>query len=396
MEEIGADRAPVAVEEPAAPPAPAIDLSVVSTPEVLDVREVAEPEPEPDAVDVVEPEPEPVVLEPEPEPELPAEERRSSALRIVRPASGTPVAPAADDDVEGVRIIGPVSAAKTELEPEVAAEPEPEPEPEPVAVMPEPQPEPERAPEPVDGLFARLRADRAEKVANAEAVLAATVEEPAPTEVDDDDEVEPDLGVLAARDASVADAERALLRSLKRALADEQNEVLDALRRLKGRPSVDALLPDVAVHDARYGTVLGTGTTAAATAGGDEGAGGAVADALGRALAGDLRVRIDRSIDDAGGDVETLAEAISSTYREWKTARAEGIARDAITAGYAAGTYAAASGDLRWIVDPAEGGCPDCDDNALAGPTPKGKPFPTGQAHPPAHAGCRCLAVPAR
>ncbi|MEA2247481.1 MAG: hypothetical protein QOH46_2010, partial [Solirubrobacteraceae bacterium] len=25
---------------------------------------------------------------------------------------------------------------------------------------------------------------------------------------------------------------------------------------------------------------------------------------------------------------------------------------------------------------------------------PKGEPFPTGQLHPPAHLGCRCLLVP--
>jgi hypothetical protein len=31
----------------------------------------------------------------------------------------------------------------------------------------------------------------------------------------------------------------------------------------------------------------------------------------------------------------------------------------------------------------------------LAGPTPKGQAYPTGQLHPPAHHGCRCLLVPA-
>ena len=30
---------------------------------------------------------------------------------------------------------------------------------------------------------------------------------------------------------------------------------------------------------------------------------------------------------------------------------------------------------------------------ALAGPTVKGEAYPTGQLHPPAHAGCRCLLV---
>jgi hypothetical protein len=47
---------------------------------------------------------------------------------------------------------------------------------------------------------------------------------------------------------------------------------------------------------------------------------------------------------------------------------------------------------FRWVVDD-DGPCPDCDDNALAGPVPKGRAFPTGQPHPPAHIGCRCLVL---
>jgi len=30
----------------------------------------------------------------------------------------------------------------------------------------------------------------------------------------------------------------------------------------------------------------------------------------------------------------------------------------------------------------------------MAGPTPKGERYPTGQPHPPAHTGCRCLVLP--
>jgi hypothetical protein len=49
---------------------------------------------------------------------------------------------------------------------------------------------------------------------------------------------------------------------------------------------------------------------------------------------------------------------------------------------------------VRWVVDDIDGPCPDCDDNALAGPTPLGQPFPTGQVAPPAHPGCRCVLAP--
>jgi DivIVA domain-containing protein len=368
---------------------------VVVAPAVVDPAVLDDPFA--DAFAEPESEPEPV-LEPEPQP-APA------------PAPLTLVPPPPDATYEGVRIIRP--------EPEPAPEPEPEPESEPAPVAVE---EPEREAEgeadegAVDGLFARLRADRAGKVQRAEAVLSRPAEgdglsrpaegESAPEPVPEQQPIgepvllEPDRAVLAARDDALVGDEKALVRSLKRALADEQNEVLDRLRRLKGAPTAVALLPDRAVHEARYDAVLGSGVAAAASAGGSAagGKGGAaapVAAELGRSLAVDLRTRVERAVEEAGGDVETLAEAISSAYREWKTARVEPLARDAITAGFAAGTYAASSGTLRWVVDPAEGGCPDCDDNVLAGPTAKGSAFPTGQLHPPAHAGCRCVVVSA-
>jgi hypothetical protein len=67
-----------------------------------------------------------------------------------------------------------------------------------------------------------------------------------------------------------------------------------------------------------------------------------------------------------------------------------------VLAAHAEGAFRAATdGALRWVVDPELGCSPDCSDNALAGATPKGEPFPTGQPHPPAHAGCRCLVLPA-
>ena len=74
----------------------------------------------------------------------------------------------------------------------------------------------------------------------------------------------------------------------------------------------------------------------------------------------------------------------------------EGAELAECAAAYAFGAFSAAPvEELVWVVDRAEGGCPDCDDNALAGPTPRGSAFPTGQVHPPAHAGCRCLVLPA-
>ena len=89
---------------------------------------------------------------------------------------------------------------------------------------------------------------------------------------------------------------------------------------------------------------------------------------------------------------EDLGDALGAVYRQWKTERVEQIARHHLMAAFNKGAYASVDEGtpLRWVFADA-GPCPDCDDNALAGPTPKGEAYPTGQLHPPAHTGCACL-----
>src|SRR4029078_7239347 len=96
-------------------------------------------------------------------------------------------------------------------------------------------------------------------------------------------------------------------------------------------------------------------------------------------------------------DEAASTPGVSATSRDLKGNRLERLANDYAGSAYAAGAFVAfAPGTpLRWIVHDVDGQCPDCDDNALAGPTPRGEAFPTGQLRPPAHAGCRCLLAPA-
>jgi len=417
------------VDAPAPAPQPAAE-EAVPEPEPASPLTVAAPPPAP------EPAPEPEVAE-SPAPAVPAEERRSSSLRLLRRRS-EPEAPSVplEDDVEGVRIIRP------DQTPEPT--PEPTPPPRPTLVPDEPtvaETEAPEAPAPatqadeadsdtplvegepaheVEDLFARLRADRAAALAQAESVLAEP-EAAAGAEVDADDPEatgetptvtdEPDGDGIAAeaesesvferRDATIETAERALTRALKRALADEQNEVLDTLRRMRGKPSLDGLLPSLDEHVARYARVssehLAYGVDAGAESlGGEAPKVDELVERLGNEIVLDVRARLARTLDSAGDDDEALVEAISAMYREWKTARSEPLARHHVAAGYAFGAFSAADESaMRWLVDAAEGGCPDCDDNALAGETPKGTAYPTGQVHPPAHAGCRCIVLPA-
>jgi DivIVA domain-containing protein len=253
----------------------------------------------------------------------------------------------------------------------------------------------------VESLFARIRADRDKVVAHAREVLAE--DRPVP----DGDEA-----MLQRRDEVVGPVEANLTRRLKRALQDDQNDLLDRLRGLRSSQKAAAVvLAAPEAHAARFReagrpflaeamsagraftALLLPGIRPAEHLGGLEQA----ADELAEAIVEPLRRRLEGVLAAGeGDDPVVLAEAVGGAYREWKTKRVEVVAADHVAAAFAAGAYAATpSGTaLRWLVEDVDGPCPDCDDNVLAGAQPKGEPFPTGQRHPPAHPGCRCLLIP--
>ena len=382
--------------------------------------------------------------EPEPEEER-VEERRSSALRILRrgkpevrkAVAAQPVHPLGEP-VEGVRIIGrkategaaeEAAEARVASEPDVAAEglegaeaadageaapapedetenePEPEPEPE-VAATAEPE-SPTAPPRKVDELFARIRADREAAVTKAEQVLAEPTTkaevDPEPAALVDAEREEvtgnEDEALLQTRDTAVETTESQLTRRLKRALQDEQNELLDGLRNVRAQLSVENLLGDAAAHRDRYASLAKPFLAAVARdVAGDDGE--AAIASLPNELASDivdaLRHRLSRILAECasdGADAGVVGERTSAIYREWKTQRAGASASHYVVAAHAAASYAAMPEGAEgvWVVDDGGTPCPDCDDNALAGPTSRGERFPTGQLHPPAHAGCRCV-----
>ena len=109
-----------------------------------------------------------------------------------------------------------------------------------------------------------------------------------------------------------------------------------------------------------------------------------------------VRERIGAAIDaDEDGDTGGLVERIGARFREWKNQELERALADALAMAWSRGVYDASPDGavLHWI-PLVEGRCADCDDNGLE-PTVKGAAFPTGQVHPPAHPGCRCLLAPA-
>jgi hypothetical protein len=294
------------------------------------------------------------------------------------------------------------------------------------AVAPEPAADEGESGPYVDELFARIRAERADRAEAPEttprpapeagAVAVAVRPEPADAaaplvgaEAGADDgtvPADPVAATLQGRDAVLAGVERELGRRLKRALADEQNEVLDMLRR-GGTIEFDVVVPAVDEHADRYAIAAQPDLDAAAahgavlTAPADAGGAGVpscdeMAGELGRSLVEPLRVRIRRSFDDCDGDLEEVTERLRALYREWKGQHIGEAVRHYAAAAYSQGAYRAAPAGLkfRWLVDPSCEACPDCDDNALAGALAKDEAYPTGNRCAPAHTDCRCLVVP--
>jgi cell division septum initiation protein DivIVA len=353
-------------------------------------------EPEPPAV-------EPALVEPEPptlEPEHPALEPE--------PPTVEPEPPAQEPDPV---LVEPEPAAE-ELEPA-------EEEADPTAVEPgvaesrvgEPtidgQPPPEgNGASRVDELFARLKANGTQAPGADAPELVGEAQ--AETETGSGFEgiggqpsTDADERLLRQRDETLEPLERALGRRIKRVLADEQNEVLDLVRRTRSS-SLDELLPGAEAHadrfaDAAVDELQAAAFWGAAAVGGHPGASSdALADELGRAMTTPLRERVTRSLEEMDGDLDELTERLRALYREWKGQHVGDLVHHYVAAAYAHGAFDAVpeDGPVRWVVDRSSPVCPDADDNALAGPVAKGEAFPTGQCCAPAHPGCRCMTVP--
>ncbi|HEY2427283.1 MAG TPA: hypothetical protein VGI06_00020 [Acidimicrobiales bacterium] len=303
----------------------------------------------------------------------------------------------------------------------------------------------------VDQLFARIRADRADRVSDARAVLAekrpppdagepvAAAEVPKPlrrrkpkvaaangTKASDQPtpEAEPasggdedpaleaprsdvDEAHLQRRDELIEPIVATAARALKRALADDQNAALDRLRTLRAdKATADAVLGDEEDQLQAFARRATAGLVQAATAGArlalggdapaiDESVVAPLAARLAADVVGPFRVRLSALLDAGDGDRgPDTVDRLSGIYREWRS-RVEGLAGDAVTEAVAAGLSAVveAGTPVRWVVEDVDGPCPDCDDNALAGAIALGTAFPTGQLTPPAHPGCRCVLV---
>ena len=214
------------------------------------------------------------------------------------------------------------------------------------------------------------------------------------------------------RDADLTPLIVAGARKLKRVLADEQNEVLDALRRSDPVRTLDDLLPWANQHTQRYASAIADDLLLAANAGAStvddervarlpKAKGRAAVDEastlLGRRLVEPLRDRLERCVNDGDGDNPAITKKVRSVYREWKTQHIDDQIDDVVRTAHGRGLLGALVADtpVTWTPDPSRRACPDCDDNRLAGAVPAGQPFPTGHVSTPGHPGCCCLLIPA-
>jgi DivIVA domain-containing protein len=213
------------------------------------------------------------------------------------------------------------------------------------------------------------------------------------------------------RDADLTPLIVASAKKLKRVLADEQNEVLDALRRREPVRQVGDLLPPPAEHLNRYRVAIVDDLLAAANAGASLVTQGRVArmkkadvteatDAAGAVLDEwlivPLRERLERCVADGDGDNTGITRRVRAVYREWKTQHIDEQLDDVFRAAHGRGVYAAIDDGVGvdWVCDRNHDVCADCDDNTIGGSVAAGTAFPTGHRFPPAHLGCRCLLLP--
>ena len=208
---------------------------------------------------------------------------------------------------------------------------------------------------------------------------------------------------ISARDVALGKADE-FHRSIRRALNDDQSEVLDRLRAGRGGIEVSEL-PRFSDQIERYLKPLRDGLApvalAGAKAGGRREISAGVLDNLAKQLAryivDKVRIPVIREVEHAThNDREKLFEPIRSIYRDFRNTGLLDLADDALYEAFAIGLYGAIAADspVVWMLDPRHDPDPVCEINAGRDGVLKGQKFPSGHVRPLALPNCRCLVVP--
>ncbi len=303
-----------------------------------------------------------------PPPAAPPAAGHPGAEAVTPPAAAAPAGPSTPPPPVRRRLLGdddlPVAVPEGGPLAPRAGQYDPAPPPPPV-VGAEDRPRPEV----VQDLFAELRAARSTPDAPA-------VDQP---------------GLFTRRDELATESGASTVRLVKRALADAENGVLAAVEG-GDPPTLGDLL---AGWPALLGPPLREAAVAArALAGGSPSDGEPVLDDLVVAVPADAEDRLGARLGALGADADR--RRVRAAFREWRSERLAPCVDGVVAGAIARGVAATAAGDdpVAWRCHP-DGGCPDGEDNQLAGTVALGDRFPTGHVLPPGCEGCRCLVVPA-
>ncbi len=215
-------------------------------------------------------------------------------------------------------------------------------------------------------------------------------------------------GEFIARDVAITRFGPALRRRLRRALNDDQSDVLNRLRGGgQGRKSTVTPndLPSLGEQLTVYVEPLEEGLADLAQAGLAAGNGTVMpTDALhhlalqvAKHMVQNLRTPsvalVEGSTD---GDREALHDPIRDLYRSVRSNVLDAVIEDAINEAFSLGLFASirANSQLVWTSDPRWEPSPLCEINAATPGIEKGETFPSGHTRPLAMPGCRCLVLP--
>jgi hypothetical protein len=216
---------------------------------------------------------------------------------------------------------------------------------------------------------------------------------------------------FVARAAALGDAPLVAGRTLKRLLQEDQNDLLDRIRRHRGRGTFEDDIFPAAVQVERFVEGMRPALEPAFMAGRNAGGGipiGESPDVVGALVAkqvvAPLRRDLGRMVEPrlaAGDTATTVSERAGDVYRVWKGVRTELLGEGLVYAAFHHGLLDAwreAHGPgKRWLFSPEEADCPrdTCRTNAAAGVVAVDTSFPSGHLAPPAHGGCTCTVVAA-
>lgn len=208
------------------------------------------------------------------------------------------------------------------------------------------------------------------------------------------------------RDISLTRATPGFRRRLKRAVNDDQSDVLDRLRAGRG-PITVAELPSAEDQLQGYLAALRPVLSDVVRSGSELLNSSEVPPdpvenlcvQVGKHIVECLRrPSVDAIETTTDTDREAILDPVRATYRDFRNTVLPDLIEDALHEAFALGLFTAIESEepVLWLTDPRLDPDPICEENSAAPPLPKGTLFPSGHVRPLSMPGCRCLAIPTR